>query len=143
MGVLFGVALSLVGEPARPLLATLERLSAVVFRIVHMLMRLAPIGAFGAIGIAMMLALKAACLVSLADAGDDDVDLAVEAAKAAQEFLNAGTTLFQSGMDTTPIRELGLMTTKPFLYVFNCDSDELADEPLKQRLRAFVAQRAQ
>lgn len=49
VGVLFGVALSLVGEPARPLLAALERLSAVIFRIVHMLMRLAPVGAFGAI----------------------------------------------------------------------------------------------
>jgi aerobic C4-dicarboxylate transport protein len=48
-GVLFGVALSLTGEPARPLLATLERLSAVVFSLVHLLMRMAPIGAFGAI----------------------------------------------------------------------------------------------
>ena len=48
-GVLFGVALSLTGEPARPLLATIERLTAVVFRLVHLLMRLAPIGAFGAI----------------------------------------------------------------------------------------------
>jgi aerobic C4-dicarboxylate transport protein len=49
VGILFGVALSLVGEPARPLLATLERLTAVVFRIVGLLMRLAPVGAFGAI----------------------------------------------------------------------------------------------
>ena len=48
-GLLFGVALSLVGEPARPLVATLDRLQLVVFRIVHLLMRLAPIGAFGAI----------------------------------------------------------------------------------------------
>ncbi len=49
VGVLFGVALLLVGEPARPLVLTLERLTTVVFRIVAILMRLAPIGAFGAI----------------------------------------------------------------------------------------------
>jgi aerobic C4-dicarboxylate transport protein len=49
VGILFGIALMLVGEPARPLLATIDRLTAVVFRIVGMLMRLAPIGAFGAI----------------------------------------------------------------------------------------------
>ena len=49
VAVLFGVALSLVGEPARPVLDLIERLTTVVFRIVGILMRLAPIGAFGAI----------------------------------------------------------------------------------------------
>jgi aerobic C4-dicarboxylate transport protein len=49
VGILFGVALLLVGEPARPLVVTIERLTTVVFRIVAILMRLAPIGAFGAI----------------------------------------------------------------------------------------------
>ena len=32
-----------------------------------------------------------------------------------------------------------LLTAKPFLYVFNCDSDELMNEPLEQRLAALVA----
>jgi len=63
----------------------------------------------------------------------------LEAAKVAQEHLNAGTTLFQSGMDTTPIRELMLMTAKPFLYVFNVDEQELADETLKDQMRALIA----
>lgn len=63
----------------------------------------------------------------------------LEAAKAAQEFLNAGTTLFASGMDTAPIRELMLMTAKPFLYVFNVDEQELADEALKAEMRALIA----
>ncbi|WP_375428033.1 dicarboxylate/amino acid:cation symporter [uncultured Sphingomonas sp.] len=49
VGILFGVALLLVGEPARPLVLTIERLTTVVFRIVAILMRLAPIGAFRAI----------------------------------------------------------------------------------------------
>ncbi|WP_267382532.1 MULTISPECIES: dicarboxylate/amino acid:cation symporter [unclassified Sphingomonas] len=49
VAILFGVALSLVGEPARPVLDLIERLTLIVFRIVGMLMRLAPIGAFGAI----------------------------------------------------------------------------------------------
>jgi aerobic C4-dicarboxylate transport protein len=49
VAILFGIALSLVGKPAEPVLAFLERLSLVVFRLVAILMRAAPIGAFGAI----------------------------------------------------------------------------------------------
>ncbi len=49
VAILFGVALSLVGEPARPILDFIERLNIVVFRIVAILMRVAPLGAFGAI----------------------------------------------------------------------------------------------
>ncbi|GAA0727660.1 dicarboxylate/amino acid:cation symporter [Sphingomonas japonica] len=49
VSILFGVAFVLVGKRAQPVLDLLEQLSAVVFRIVGMLMRLAPIGAFGAI----------------------------------------------------------------------------------------------
>ncbi len=32
-----------------------------------------------------------------------------------------------------------LLTAKPYLYVFNCDSDELADAELKDRMRELVA----
>jgi aerobic C4-dicarboxylate transport protein len=49
VAILTGVALSLVGEPARPVLDLVERLALVVFRVVAILMRAAPIGAFGAI----------------------------------------------------------------------------------------------
>jgi aerobic C4-dicarboxylate transport protein len=49
VAILFGIALSLVGEPAGPILDLLERLSLIVYRIVGILMRAAPIGAFGAI----------------------------------------------------------------------------------------------
>jgi ribosome-binding ATPase YchF (GTP1/OBG family) len=37
------------------------------------------------------------------------------------------------------VRELSLLTAKPYIYVFNCDSDELADEALKQKMRDLVA----
>jgi aerobic C4-dicarboxylate transport protein len=49
VAILFGISLSLVGGPAEPVLDFLERLSFVVFRLVGILMRAAPIGAFGAI----------------------------------------------------------------------------------------------
>lgn len=49
VAVLFGVALTLVGEPAEPVLDLVERLALIVFRIVGILMRAAPVGAFGAI----------------------------------------------------------------------------------------------
>ncbi|WP_454886209.1 dicarboxylate/amino acid:cation symporter [Sphingomonas oryzagri] len=48
VAVLFGIAASLVGEPARPVIELLKRFSAIVFRMVGILMRAAPIGAFGA-----------------------------------------------------------------------------------------------
>jgi GTP-binding protein YchF len=64
-------------------------------------------------------------------------------AVAAQELLNTATTLAagaaKAGIEQSAIRELGLLTGKPFIYVFNCDSDELSDEGLKAELRALVA----
>ncbi|WP_116808288.1 dicarboxylate/amino acid:cation symporter [Steroidobacter cummioxidans] len=46
--VLFGFALHTVGERARSVFEFIDRFAAVMFRIVNMIMRLAPIGAFGA-----------------------------------------------------------------------------------------------
>ena len=62
-----------------------------------------------------------------------------EAAVAAQATLDGGTTLFASGVDASPLRELNLMTTKPFLYVFNADESVLTDEAKKAELRGLVA----
>jgi GTP-binding protein YchF len=62
-----------------------------------------------------------------------------EAALAAQTVLNEGTTLFAAGADVALLRELNLMTTKPFLYVFNADESVLTDEARKAELRALVA----
>jgi aerobic C4-dicarboxylate transport protein len=48
IAILFGVAFSLIGEKAQPVLTFFNSLSHGVFRVVDMLMKLAPIGAFGA-----------------------------------------------------------------------------------------------
>jgi hypothetical protein len=62
-----------------------------------------------------------------------------EAAVAAQATLDGGTTLFAAGADVSLLRELNLMTTKPFLYVFNADESVLTDDARKAELREMVA----
>lgn len=61
------------------------------------------------------------------------------AALLAQEKLNAGQTVFASGIDREPLRELSLLTAKPFLYVFNLDTDQLTDTDLRDKLAGLVA----
>src|SRR6202162_463530 len=48
VAILFGLALSTLGARGKPLVTLLDSLTQAVFAIVNMLMRLAPIGAFGA-----------------------------------------------------------------------------------------------
>jgi len=48
VSILFGFALSVVGTRAKPILDLLDSLTRTIFQIVNMLMRFAPIGAFGA-----------------------------------------------------------------------------------------------
>ncbi|PIT51098.1 C4-dicarboxylate transporter DctA [Snodgrassella alvi] len=48
IAILFGVSLALIGEKARPLINIFHDLSAPVFKMVSILMRAAPVGAFGA-----------------------------------------------------------------------------------------------
>ncbi|MCM6775939.1 redox-regulated ATPase YchF [Nocardia sp. CDC159] len=66
---------------------------------------------------------------------------AYDAAKAAQDILNDGKTLFsvRDQLDTDLLRELSLLTIKPFLYVFNADESVLTDETKLAELRAAVA----
>lgn len=66
------------------------------------------------------------------------------AVEEAQKLLEAGTTLFAAGITAGTekgrlLHELHLLTTKPFLYVFNVDEDELVDEDFKNEQRALVA----
>jgi GTP-binding protein YchF len=62
----------------------------------------------------------------------------LEAVRAAQKHLEAGIPVIATDVDRDAIRELMLMTAKPYLFVFNCDADELSDEPLKQQMRDLV-----
>lgn len=48
VAILFGVSISLVGAPAAPVVTVLESASEVFFRLVSVLMKAAPLGAFGA-----------------------------------------------------------------------------------------------
>jgi GTP-binding protein YchF len=67
----------------------------------------------------------------------------LDAARAAQAVLEEGKTLYAagaaSGVDLDLARGLGLLTTKPFLYVFNVDEDQLTDTALQADLSALVA----
>ena len=64
-----------------------------------------------------------------------------EAAVAANAVLDSGTTLFsaRASLDLPVLRELSLLTAKPFLYVFNADEEVLTDEDRKASLSAAVA----
>jgi GTP-binding protein YchF len=63
----------------------------------------------------------------------------LEAVKEANEWLQSGKPLSQSKIDRTLLHELHLLTAKPFLYVFNVDAAELADDALRAKLSALVA----
>jgi len=63
-----------------------------------------------------------------------DRRVVLEAAEAAVEILNGGTTPFAAGGDKEPPPELSPLTTKPFLYAFNADQGVLT--PRAKRLTA-------
>ena len=66
-----------------------------------------------------------------------------DAAVKAQQVLDAGSTLSAgaaaAGIDLADLRELQLLTAKPFVYAFNVDEAELDDKALRERLAALVA----
>ncbi|HLZ36671.1 MAG TPA: redox-regulated ATPase YchF, partial [Mycobacteriales bacterium] len=61
------------------------------------------------------------------------------AVETARKVLDDGRTLVAAGVDTEPLRELHLLTAKPFLYVFNVDEAGLTDPQAQQRMRELVA----
>ncbi|MFE9763246.1 redox-regulated ATPase YchF [Streptomyces sp. NPDC005808] len=73
-----------------------------------------------------------------------DVGPKVAAVEAAQAILERGETLFSAGIvqgsgKEELLHDLHLLTTKPFLYVFNVDEDELVDDAFKAEQSALVA----
>jgi len=64
------------------------------------------------------------------------------AVQGAKDLLERGITIFAGAaaakLDTSLLRELSLLTAKPFLYVFNMDDAELADDAVKTKLQALV-----
>jgi GTP-binding protein YchF len=69
---------------------------------------------------------------------DKSLQPVVDAVREAYQVLDSGRTVFEAGLDRRPLRDLQLMSAKPFLYVFNCDADELSDETLIGELRELV-----
>ena len=65
----------------------------------------------------------------------------VTTAEAALAILEKGKTLSAHGGDLDPdiLKEFQLMSSKPFIYVFNTDEDGLADSEMQAKLRAAVA----
>ncbi len=65
--------------------------------------------------------------------------VALETVDAALKVLNEGKPLSTSGLDLEPIKELGLLTAKKILYVFNVDEGILTDAAKKKALADLVA----
>jgi GTP-binding protein YchF len=64
----------------------------------------------------------------------------LEAALAAKAALDTGTPLSATrGIDLAALRELGLLTAKPVIYVFNVDEAILTDTDRRAALAALVA----
>jgi GTP-binding protein YchF len=65
----------------------------------------------------------------------------LEAAQAANALLDQGRTLFsaRATLDLALLRELSLLTAKPFLYVFNADEAVLTNDAKRAELAAAVA----
>lgn len=61
------------------------------------------------------------------------------AAQEAKAALDAGKLLSSTDIDLEPIRELGLLSAKPFIYVFNVDDEVLGDQAKLDELAALVA----
>ncbi|MFT4282327.1 redox-regulated ATPase YchF [Microbacterium sp.] len=60
-------------------------------------------------------------------------------AQEALEVLQRGELLSASSLDLAPIKELGLLTAKPFIFVFNVDESVLTDDARRAELAALVA----
>jgi GTP-binding protein YchF len=68
-----------------------------------------------------------------------EITAVVEAVKKAEAHLQSGKPLSSSGLDLELLRDLHLLTAKPFLYVFNVDAAELNDGDLRKKLADLVA----
>src|SRR6201747_2959108 len=63
----------------------------------------------------------------------------LEEVQQAATVLNEARPLFPAGMTSRALRELNLLTVKPFLYVFNADEGVLTDDARRKELAELVA----
>ncbi len=69
-----------------------------------------------------------------------DLTAVLEATRRAREILDSGRTIFESRdeFDVSLIKDLQLLSAKPFIYVFNVDESGLGDQELARSLTALV-----
>jgi GTP-binding protein YchF len=65
--------------------------------------------------------------------------IVLETIDEATKLLNTSTPLSLSKLDIAPIKDLGLLTAKPMLFVFNVDEEILRSEEKKKQLSLLVA----
>lgn len=70
---------------------------------------------------------------------DPKVRPIVETLGKALEALNEGTLISSTDLDLDHLRDLHLLTAKPFIYVFNVDENDLSNDAKKQELAQLVA----
>ncbi len=63
----------------------------------------------------------------------------LEELKKANQVLQSGKPISSANLDLELLKEVHLLTAKPFLYVFNVDAAELNDQALREKLQALVA----
>ena len=68
-----------------------------------------------------------------------DTQPMLEEVRRAEDALQKGVTAFAAGLDLGLLRELSLLTAKPFLYVFNLDEAGLLSDARRAELAALVA----
>ena len=64
--------------------------------------------------------------------------IVLETIDKASEILNSGKPLSLSSLDIAPIKDLGLLTAKPMLFVFNVDESILSSDEKRKQLAALV-----
>ncbi|GAB3462516.1 redox-regulated ATPase YchF [Streptomonospora sediminis] len=64
---------------------------------------------------------------------------AQEARRVLDEGVGLSVGAAPAGIDVSRLRELNLLTVKPFIYVFNLDTEELSDPALRAKMSELVA----
>jgi GTP-binding protein YchF len=63
----------------------------------------------------------------------------LEAVTAAQKLLDSGHVLYGSKLDLEHLRDLQLLTAKPFIYVFNLDESDLNNKSVQSELSQIIS----
>jgi GTP-binding protein YchF len=71
--------------------------------------------------------------------GPKNLGPTLHATQSAHQILDSGQTLHATDVDLDLLRDLQLLSTKPFIYVFNLDEDDLNNKVMQDELSSLVA----